>query len=376
MKRPILCAAAVAATAIAGLWLFAGRASAWGQHSYLDSLEAGTAFIGGTVPPSGPEAGDLNPYGVAVVPFDERFPTHGELLVSNFNDAGNTQANGSTIVSVDRLFHKPHPFFDAASPIGLTTALLTLRAGFAVVGSAPRVEASPPTVGNGALIFLDLVTGHTVLTLSDSALINGPWDATVDDRDADRPRLFVSNALSGTVVRIALRIDSRRTPPISIESITKIASGFATRTDAAALVIGPTGLALDEKRRQLFVADTGNNRIQVVDADTHWDQGAGATVFAGPPLAGPLGLVHVPGWDHLVAVNGDAIATTPATPPNLAVEISESGRLVATRQLDNGGTPGALFGITLTTLQGVPNSLVFVDDNDNTVRVIKPASGR
>ena len=350
---------------------FSARAVAWGPHSYLDSLEDSTAFTASIIPPSGVEAGDGNPYGVTVVPFDEHFDNRADFLVSNFNDAAGDQGAGSTIVDINRLFAKPQPFFDAASPIGLTTALVAFRAGFVAVGSAPRVDATPPTVSNGSLIFLDIQTGQVVLTLTDSALLNGPWDATVDDRDPSSPRLFVSNVLSGTVVRIRLRINPKKTPAISIESITKIASGYATRTDPAALVIGPTGLALDENCRQLFVADTGNNRIQVIDADAHFDQGPGSTVFSGPPLAGPLGLVHVPGFDHLVAVNGDAIATTPATPANLAVEISEDGKLVATKQLDPGAS-GALFGVTLTTFQGTPRSLVFVDDNANQLNVIKP----
>jgi DNA-binding beta-propeller fold protein YncE len=372
MKRARLIAVAVAVVALPALY-FSGRAVAWGAHGFLDSLEPGIAFTASTIPPSGPQAGDVNPYGVAIVPFADSGRLHrGDILVSNFNDAAGDQGTGSTIVSVSRLFMKPFPYFDANNPIGLTTALVALESGFVVVGSATRVDFPPPTpssVSNGALTFLDS-SANVVLTLTDSALLNGPWDATVDERDPDEPRLFVSNVLSGTVVRIRLRVHHKPKPTISVESITKIASGFLTRTDPGALVVGPTGLALDEDCRQLFVADTGNNRIQVIDANAHFDQGAGTTVFSGPPLAGPLGLVHVPGIDHLVAVNGDAVTTTPATPPNMAVEITEHGKLVATRQLDTSGTAGALFGIALTRFQG-ELSLVYVNDNENSVNVLK-----
>ena len=50
-----------------------------------------------------PGNGDLNPYGLAVVP--KGFPggtlQPGQLLVSNFNDSASTQGNGSTIVIID-----------------------------------------------------------------------------------------------------------------------------------------------------------------------------------------------------------------------------------------------------------------------------------
>jgi hypothetical protein len=69
--------------------------------------------------------------------------------------------------------------------------------------------------------------------------------------------LFVTNVLNGTVtaggkvahggtvVRLALSIGAKSAP--SLQSITVIGSGFAERTDSAALVIGPTGLGLDAK---------------------------------------------------------------------------------------------------------------------------------
>jgi hypothetical protein len=50
-----------------------------------------------------PANGDLNPYGVAFVP--PGFPSGGplapgDILVSNFNDSGNTQGTGTTIIKL------------------------------------------------------------------------------------------------------------------------------------------------------------------------------------------------------------------------------------------------------------------------------------
>jgi hypothetical protein len=52
------------------------------------------------VPAHGPEAGDVNPYGVAVVPRSTGRLHAGDVLVSNFNNKANAQGTGSTIVQV------------------------------------------------------------------------------------------------------------------------------------------------------------------------------------------------------------------------------------------------------------------------------------
>ena len=335
-----------------------------GQKSLLDALEDMPALSVSTVPVTGSQVGDQNPYGVTIVPVDSGVLKQGDILVSDFNNVTNLQGTGSSIVRIEPGTGTQSLFFDAGGLVGLSTALVALRSGFVVVGSAPRdFEATPPTVGNGSLIFLDC-NGKVVLTLTDSALVNGPWDMTVNDTDPSRPRLFVSNVLLGTVVRIVAHVDKG---VISIQSITQIGSGFAFRTDPAALVIGPTGLALDPMTDRLFVADTGANRIaQLGHASTAGvDQGPGSTVFAGPPLEGPLGLLLTP-TGHLIAANGDSVTNNT---PNLAVEITRQGKLIATKTLDTNGTPGALFGITLTEFQNKP-SLVFVNDNDNTVKIL------
>ena len=65
--------------------------------------------------------------------------------------------------------------------------------------------------------------------------------------------------LNGTVTRIDLKIPNGGNP--IVESETQIASGYLTRTDPAALVVGPTGLAYNPKNGTLYVASTGDNAI-------------------------------------------------------------------------------------------------------------------
>lgn len=341
------------------------------ERSFLRSLAASPSLSVSTVPVNG----DQNPYGVTLVPHG--FPLGdrlrpGDAIVSNFNNNAGLQGTGRTIVRIAP-DGTVRTFFEAPAslgPVGLTTALAALRSGIVVVGNTPTVDGTFGTIQNGSLIFIDGL-GNVLLSLSDSELLRGPWDLAVDERDASRPILYVSCVLNGTVTRVNLRVATLLgLPTTDIQSLTRVASGFQHRPDPAALVVGPTGLVLSRSRENLFVADTGNNRIQFVHGvrGTRVDRGSGKTVVSGPPLRGPLALAKSP-FDTLVTSNGDA-AGNPSTPPNLIVEIDpKRGRFVATRQLDTSGIPGGLFGIDIARF-GDRASLLFVDDNTNTFNVL------
>src|ERR1700756_3828950 len=63
--------------------------------TFIGSLQH-TTVVASTVPANG----DVNPYGVAVVPRSTGNLHQGNVLVSNFNNSGNTQGTGTTIVQV------------------------------------------------------------------------------------------------------------------------------------------------------------------------------------------------------------------------------------------------------------------------------------
>jgi hypothetical protein len=97
-----------------------------------------------------PMNGDVNPYGVAFVPNNVNIGAgllkHGDVLVSNFNNKQNLQGTGTTIVDIS----KSGPatvFFAGTAPLGLSTALGTLRRGFIVVGNAPTADGTAATAG-------------------------------------------------------------------------------------------------------------------------------------------------------------------------------------------------------------------------------------
>src|SRR5580704_5322791 len=292
----------------------------------LANAQAGTVT---TVASTIPSNGDLNPYGVARVPTTTGSLTKGNILVSNFNNSKNLQGTGTTIVQITpsgtvTLFAQ----IDANNlpgtcigGVGLSTALVALRTGWVIVGSVPTTDGMSDTVQAGCLLVLNS-SGQVVETFFGS-LINGPWDMAAFDGGGN-VSLFVTNVLNGTVagggkivhegtvLRLDLNIPHGAMP--ILDQMTIVASGFAERTDPAALVIGPTGLALshsghDGDNREgdvLYVADTLKNRIVAIQdpLQRNTSDGTGTTVSEGGAFNGPLVLEIATNGD-ILTVNGD-----------------------------------------------------------------------
>jgi len=166
-------AAVVTTTAglLAGTGLMAGSASAGGVPAFVGPLHK-TSVIASTVPGNG----DVNPYGVAVVPRSTGDLHRNNVLVSNFNDKSNVQGTGTTIVQVTpsggvSLFAKINRNLPGCpGGVGLTTALTALRSGWVIVGSLPTRGGA--ISGPGCLIVLDQ-WGNVRETFTGGG-INGP----------------------------------------------------------------------------------------------------------------------------------------------------------------------------------------------------------
>jgi uncharacterized protein (TIGR03118 family) len=333
------------------------------SESIIPNLPASPTLSVSTVPAVN---GDLNPYGIAFVPphFAGGGPLNpGDILVSNFNNSSNAQGTGSTIVQITPNGQQSVFFQGPSTGIGLTTALGVLKSGFVIVGNVPT--DSNGNAQNGSLMIIDR-NGNLVDNLTDSALLQGPWDLAVND-DGRTAQIFVSNVLSGTVTRIDLTIPDGSNP--IVESLTQIASGYLTRTDPAALVVGPTGLAFDRAHNVLYVASTGDNEIFAIPHAKHrsTDAGMGDLVYQdNVHLHGPLGLLLAPNGD-LITANGDAVNPDPTQQSEL-VEFTPTGQFVA--QLPVDPSAGAAFGIALQ-FAGPDSQVRFaaVDDATNTIDV-------
>ena len=333
-------------------------AGAFSHLAILPNLGSAVEQSFSTVPPSN----EGNPYGIAFVP--QGFTGHGvlqpgDLLVSNFNGPSGVQGTGTTIERITPS-GQVSTFF-TSSLIGLDTALGVLKSGYVVVGNLPNNNGM---IGAGALQILD-ANGNVVSTLTDSKLLDGPWDLTVNDHGGFA-QIFVSNVLSGTVTRIDLSNLDHGTPKVVSE--TQIASGYMTRTDQNALVVGPTGLAFDAKTNTLFVASTGDNEIFEIHnaSTTQKDKGTGTVaVQDAVHLHGPVGLVLAPNGD-LIAANGDA--QNPGGTINDLVEYNQHGDFIGDFQVDPGPASGAAFGVAVTVQHG-KLEFAAVNDNGNTAEV-------
>jgi len=358
----------------------------------LASAQAGTVT---TVASTIPSNGDLNPYGVARVPTTTGSLTKGNILVSNFNNSKNLQGTGTTIVQISpsgavTLFaHIDASTLPGPCPggVGLSTALVALRTGWVIVGSVPTTDGMSDTVQAGCLLVLNS-RGQVVETFFGS-LINGPWDMAAFDGGRN-VSLFVTNVLNGTVagggkivhegtvLRLDLNIPHGAIP--NLQQMTIVGSGFAERTDPNALVIGPTGLALNHSDRHdndrydtdrhdsdshggvLYVADTLNNRIIAIEdpLQRNTSDGTGMTVFQGGALNGPLGLEIATNGNILTVNGGDGYLV------ETKVE-GHHGHQVRKVLLDDTGAmgAGALFGLIDVAGQGI----YFVDDNENALNL-------
>ncbi len=374
MKRPsilllsstLLVGVLAVALAIVPSLALASGGSYIGQFSHI-------ATIASTVPANG----DINPYGVAVVPTTTGDLTKGNILVSNFNASSNFQGTGTTIVqvtpggSMSVFAQLTAGKLNGACPggVGLTTALVALQRGWVIVGSLPTKDGTAATAKAGCLIVLDN-WGNPVETFSGGS-INGPWDMTASDQSGSAD-LFVTNVLNGTVaaggqvvnkqtvVRLNLEVPWPGQGKPELESSTVIGSGFSGRTDPAALVIGPTGVGL--YNGTLYVADSLNNRIAAIPQAVSRTTSAlaGKDVTSNGSLNDPLGLTIAPNGD-ILTMNGN---------DGRIVETTPSGTQVAHKFLDKTGTPpgaGCLFGLAI-----VPGGMgvYFVDDCTNTLNIL------
>ena len=277
-----------------------GAAATSAPPTFLGPLHTVTR-VASTVPANG----DLNPYGVAVVPRTLGRLHRGDILVSNFNDRTNAQGTGTSVVAVSptgrrALFARVDPHAlpgSCVGGVGLTTALGVTTSGWVVVGSLPSRDGTAATARAGCLLVLD-DRGRVRETLSGHG-INGPWDMTLAEH-RNRVDLFVSNVLNGTV-RAAGKVVHRGTvlritlglrgdlPPKRL-STTTVGSGFAERSDPAALVVGPTGVGLGPDDT-LYVADTVDNRLSALPdvSDRTTSAGRGRTVSVGRRARRPTG---------------------------------------------------------------------------------------
>jgi hypothetical protein len=326
-----------------------------------------------------PANGDVNPYGVAVVPTSLGRLIAGDTLVSNFNDKANVQGTGTTIVQISPAGQRQ--LFTQVSKLpagqqcpggsGLTTALGILPGGWVVVGTLPTAKGGdlPSMDPAGCLIVLNDL-GAPVETVTNKDII-APWDLAMKVSGTSA-ELFVSDALGGNtstdhgvpfagncdVVRVDLAL-SATSPPMPT-STTVVGKDFQWQANKAALVLAPTGLALGGNGT-LYVDDSQTNKISAIPlalTRTSPAKASATVISSGGALDAPLGMTVVANGD-LVVVNGNN---------GNSVEVNPGGKQVANKTLVKNGA-GDLFGLAPTQ---TGDGLLFVNDGTNALDLYKP----
>jgi DNA-binding beta-propeller fold protein YncE len=321
-----------------------------------------------------PANGDVNPYGVAFVP--SGFPgggsiATGDVLVGNFNNAANLQGTGTSIIRLPQNGPIAPPgsaetFFTSQLP-GISTALGVLRGGFVVVGNVPTTDGTIGTIGKGALQVIDR-NGNLIATWTDPVLLDGPWDLAIDD-EGSAAHIFVSNVLNGTVTRLDVAVTASA---VTLQKKTQIAAGYPHVPNAAALILGPTGLAFDPVTDTLYVASTANNSIYSVSDAIHRSVALvkGELVFADRHLRGPLALRFAPNGNLLTA-NGDAVNADELHPSEI-VEFTRGGQFV--REFNVDASEGGAFGLDVRFDSSAEFNFAAIDDVASNLLVIRLAS--
>ena len=345
--------------------------------AFLDSIHRQT-----TLTSTVPENGDQNPYAIVVAPASAGVIEKDDVLITNFNNDGNLQGLGTTIVAYNPTTKKlktfaslPRNLAGCPGGVGLTTAMTMLKSGWVIVGSAPSADGTTATKGPGCLIVLN-ADGKVASIIANDA-INMPWGnmATVDEGDS--ATIFVSNTGFGvgspdgdprvvnqqTVVRLKLSIKSGEAPQVVSQTV--VASGFGAQPNKDVFVIGPTGLALAPDG-MLYVSDATGNRITAIwDALTRdHTAGLGRTVTKDGLLQRPLAMAWAPNGHLLVvnAQNGQVVEVNPANGEQL------KARWIDPNKAQKPPGSGDLFGIALTP---AGDGFYFVEDENNTLVLAK-----
>ena len=311
--------------------------------------------------------GEQNPYGLDVAKSTSGKLTAGDLVICDFNNSANVQGTGSTLLAL-------HPVRGSKPTLLLKNPEL-LGCDALAMTPGDEIWNSDFAANNNALVS---GAGHLDIVLNGHPFAH-PFGEAFAPVDAPNglAAFYVSNAGDGTLIRINIK----KGPPSPVFTFDTIVHGFAINGGPPGSILGPSGLQYDVKNDRLFVVDGQNNTVDVINHPStvprsgifvspdgkHFSGAAGAlakNIFAGAPLNGPISSALLP--------NGNLVIGNTLDPngKNIMVEITHTGVLLATRNVDTGAA-GSLFGMVATGTSDANTQLFFNDDNENFLLVLE-----
>ncbi len=193
--------------------------------------------IGSTI---SPKLKQLNPYGLTVAPSTNGAFTAGDLVVCNFNDKGNVQGTGYTIVAL-------HPT-PGSSPRSVSEDKLLLGCD-ALALTAGDVIFAAAFAANDNPFLSD--TGKLIANMK-GVPFDHPFGQVYAQPTSGNAVIYESNAGNGTIVRVNLS---------STITFDVIAKGFAVNHGKPGGIFGPSGLAYNPTGDILYVVDGKSNTV-------------------------------------------------------------------------------------------------------------------
>ena len=335
------------------------------------------------------DSDDTNPQGIV-------FTRYQGIIISNYNDPSGNIGAGSSIALNFRsanFFGNLGEYYQFTDPIGnpiptgLSNALALLPGDIVVCGSIPVVAGVPQAgslyffASNSVLQTADVLADSppdpfsilgSLLNTFTSPLLNGPNGIAVNSKDPLNPILFVTNRLTGTVVRIDLSLGindkTGQGYSVNVKNINTISTGFGVNGN-----YGPTGITLYKKR--LYVADTVNNAIQVID--NIYDQTSYPitymTLVSGGSLNGPYGLTSKTPTKTLICTNIDYNGASSILPNSIVEFDPMTGSVLNSLQVTSIDPVGSLSGIVATNdfKRTGTAALLILNTNEDTINFFK-----
>ena len=335
---------------------------------------ASDRFVASTIDPA---TGDLNPYGVAVVPVTAGTLVKGDVLVGDFGSYANPGGAGQSIVEIDPATGAVTDWSHSATLDGVDSLSFNPK-GFLWTGDLGPVGPSGADDGSGGNVAIIGTSGQVAATFDQATtghgFFAGTWGQEYGMNSAGKVSFYWPDAGTGPDAGTVWRLDPHPggTPNgqptnATYALLTTLPAGGPTA--AVPTVRGPQGQAYDAATDTLYVADDANSTVYAIPhASTATGPVPAQVVLQGGPLDAPQGIVIDPGSGTLLVVNGAN---------NDLVDLTTGGRVVGVRDLAPNEPPGALFGLAVDPAgtDSHATTVFYVNDDENSLHELTIANG-